>query len=55
LMLRHSFELHNEAAAIEQAVHKTLQAGYRTRDIYTEGTKLVGTEEMANKIMEHIL
>ena len=54
MMLRYSLDLDQEADAIENAVQKTLTEGYRTPDIYTEGTHLVSTEEMGNCICERI-
>lgn len=54
MMLRYSFGLPEEADAIEKAVDKALQDGYRTADIYTEGTKKVGTKEMGDRIAERI-
>jgi 3-isopropylmalate dehydrogenase len=51
MMLRYSFD--NEAAAtrIENAVKKILAAGYRTGDIYEEGTKRVSCSEMGDQIV----
>jgi len=51
MMLRYSFD--NEAAAtrIESAVKKVLAAGYRTGDIYEEGTKKVSCSEMGDQIV----
>lgn len=51
MMLRYSFD--NEAAAtrIESAVKKVLAAGYRTGDIYEEGTKRVSCSEMGDQIV----
>ena len=54
MMLRYSFDLSAEADAIEKAVEKTLEDGYRTADIYTEGTKKIGTSEMGTEIAERI-
>lgn len=54
LMLRYSFAQEKAAAAIEDAVRKALAEGYRTGDIYTEGTKKVGTTEMGNAILGFI-
>jgi 3-isopropylmalate dehydrogenase len=54
MLLRHSLELENEAQVIEGAVEAVLTAGYRTQDIYEEGTTLVGTEEMGNLVVERI-
>ena len=51
MLLRYSFGLSAEANAVEQAVVDVIAEGYRTRDIYTEGTKLVNTEEMGNVVV----
>lgn len=51
MMLRYSFELHHEAKAIEEAVQKTLNAGFRTKDIYNEGSQLVNTQQMTDEIL----
>lgn len=45
MMLRYTFGLSKEADAIETAVKAVLAKGYRTPDIATEGTKVVGTKE----------
>ena len=55
MMLRFSFGLTEESTAIENAVTKILDAGYRTPDIYTEGTTKVGTKEMGRLIRGMIL
>jgi 3-isopropylmalate dehydrogenase len=54
MMFRHSFDLETEAQLIENAVRQTLNAGWRTRDIYTPKTQLVGTKEMTNKVLAFI-
>lgn len=54
MMLRYSFGLNAEADAIEAAVTEVLDAGYRTPDIYSEGTTKVGTKEMGRIISEKI-
>lgn len=53
MMLRYSFSLNKEAEAIERAVGKALDDGYRTGDIYNgEHTlKLVGTDGMRSAIL----
>ena len=38
------------ALAIEQAIVKTLDLGYRTKDIQSPGTRVVGTTEMGDAI-----
>jgi len=54
MMLRYSFNLAEEAQAVENAVSKVLDSGYRTGDIMSEGMKLVGTKEMGDLIIEQI-
>ncbi len=53
MMLRFSFGLADEADAIEKAVDKVLNAGYRTADLMgdSEGTPLTCTE-MTEKVLE---
>ncbi len=55
MMLRFSFDLDREAAAIEDAVSKVLQDGYRTIDIMSEGMMQVGTTEIGDLICERIV
>ena len=54
MMLRYSFNLEEEAKAIENAVVKVLEDGYRTKDIYSEGTTLVGTRKMGQLVIERL-
>ncbi|MBN2859795.1 MAG: 3-isopropylmalate dehydrogenase [Sphaerochaetaceae bacterium] len=54
MMLRYTFDLNSEAEAMEKAVTEVLAAGYRTKDIHTEGTKLVGTRKMGDLIAEAV-
>lgn len=54
MMLRYTFSLEAEAKAIERAVDETLSAGFRTGDIYTEGSKAVGTKAMGAEILGRI-
>ncbi|SKC83148.1 3-isopropylmalate dehydrogenase [Maledivibacter halophilus] len=51
MMLRFSFDLEKEAKAIEDAVLKVLSEGYRTKDIYSKGTNLVGLKEMGRLVV----
>ena len=53
MMFGYSFEMTKAAQIIEQAIEKALEAGYRTADIFQPGTKLVGTEEMGDIIVEN--
>lgn len=54
MMLRYSFDLDKEADAIDGAVKKVLQDGYRTIDIMSTGMKQVGCKEMGDLIVERI-
>lgn len=54
MMLRYSFNLSDEADAIEQAVNVVLEEGYRTGDILSEGMKLTTCTEMGNLIAQKI-
>ncbi len=54
MMLKYSFALETEAAAIEAAVFKVLEAGYRTPDIAEAGSKQIGTEEMGRRVIEQL-
>lgn len=51
MMLRYSFGDGVSADRIEAAVQSALDAGYRTGDIYSEGTQKVGTVEMGDAIV----
>lgn len=51
MMLRHSFQLENEAASIEGAVTKTLESGLRTRDLVHSGQPAATTQEMGQAIL----
>lgn len=50
MMLRYSFDLEDEAKAIEKAVEEVLEDGYRTGDIMSKGMKSIGTKEMGSLI-----
>ena len=54
MMLSYAFKLDKEAAAIEQAIVKTLDLGYRTKDIHSPGTRLVNTTEMGEAILRNL-
>ena len=50
LMLRYSLRQPEAADRIEQAVSRVLQSGLRTADIFTPGTRKVGTKEMGDAV-----
>ena len=54
MMLKYSFNMDKAHDLIESAVDETLKQGYRTPDIWSEGTEKVGTKEMTDKIIENI-
>ncbi|MCM1183476.1 MAG: isocitrate/isopropylmalate family dehydrogenase, partial [Roseburia sp.] len=60
MMLRYSFDLDSEADAIEAAVKKALEEGYRTIDIMPQEESRraevtqVGTAQMGDLICEKI-
>lgn len=54
MMLRYSFDMSDEADAVENAVNMVLEAGYRTADIMSDGTTLVSCSEMGDKIVSFI-
>ena len=54
MMLRYSFDLDDAAAAVETAVSRVLEEGYRTVDIMSEGCTQVGTAKMGDLICERI-
>lgn len=54
MLLEYSLNMPQAARDIENAVEKVLNNGYRTGDIYTEGTTKVGTKEMGRLVLEEI-
>ena len=55
MMLRYSFDMQEEAQAIESAVDAVLADGYRTADIMSEGKTLVGCRKMGELVAEKII
>ena len=51
MMLRYTCNLEETAQRIEQAVKKVLAKGLRTADIFQEGARKVGTEEMGDAVV----
>lgn len=54
MMLRYSLGLTREAQAVEGAVLKTLNEGYRTYDIMSDGSTRVGTARMGELIAARV-
>jgi len=54
MLLRHSFQLEAEAAAIESAVREVLSAGHRTRDLAEKGHAPVPTDVMGQLVAAQV-
>ncbi len=54
MMLKFSFGMDEASELIDKAIERTLEEGYRTPDIYSEGTKKVGTKEMTDRIIKNM-
>ncbi len=54
MLLRYSFNMMEEADAIENAVNKALDSGYRTPDIYKDGFTKVGCNKMGDILAANI-
>ena len=54
MMLRYSFGREDAAFAVEAAVSRVLEQGYRTRDIMSPGKKQIGTKTMGKLIADAI-
>ncbi len=55
MMLRYSFDREEAAVAIEQAVRRVLEEGYRTPDLMEPGKKPLNTEQTGDLVAEYIL
>ena len=54
MLLRHSFQLEGEAAAIESAVREVLAEGHRTRDLADKNAQFATTSEMGESVTERV-
>jgi len=54
MMLSYAFQLDKEAEAIDRAIVKTLDFGYRTKDIQSPGARIVRTTEMGDAILRNL-
>ena len=54
MMLRYSFDMDEEADAVEKAIEQTLKDGYRTVDIMSEGQQEVTCSQMGDLIVERL-
>ena len=54
MLLRYSLHEEEAAATVEKAVDQTLADGYRTPDLWKEGFRKAGTEEITRMICDRI-
>ncbi|MBO1002044.1 3-isopropylmalate dehydrogenase [Pseudogracilibacillus auburnensis] len=54
MMLRYSFDLNEEATAIEKAVEESLEQGIHTADLKIHHGKEVGTKEMTETVISNL-
>ncbi len=54
MLLKYSFELEKESELINKAVSKTLQQGFRTKDILSNNGNLVGTTEITKNVIKNL-
>lgn len=55
MLLKFSLNLDRESGAIEEAVTRVLDLGYRTADLMEDGMKLVNTDQMGDLIADQVL
>ncbi len=54
MMFNHTFQMTQAAKIIEEAIELTLEQGYRTNDIYSDGMTLVSTTDMSETIFKNV-
>ena len=54
MMFKYTFNDQDKFNLIENAVKRVLKEGFRTEDIFSEGTNLIGCEEMGDKVIERL-
>ncbi len=54
MMLSYTLDLPQAGAAVQEAVSKVLEAGYRTGELFQEGDKLVTTTEMSELVIKKL-
>ncbi|MDA0323090.1 MAG: isocitrate/isopropylmalate family dehydrogenase [Verrucomicrobia bacterium] len=54
MLLRESFGLMDDAARIETAIRNTWRTGWRTADVAEPGCRVIGTQEMAQRIVDAV-
>ena len=54
MMLKYSFNMNEAYEDINKAVKAVLREGYRTKDIESADTKVVGTKEIGDMIVKEL-
>jgi 3-isopropylmalate dehydrogenase len=54
MMFNHSFQMTQAAEIIETAIERSLEQGYRTQDIFSEGHELVTLSKMSDIILNNV-
>ena len=54
MMLKYSFNMDEAANQIEESIKNVLDSGFRTADIFEEGSKKVGCKEMGSLISKEL-
>lgn len=54
MMLKYTFHLSEESAAVEKSVDAALKSGFHTMDLNIEGGRTVSTEEMVEVVLNNI-
>jgi 3-isopropylmalate dehydrogenase len=54
MLLRHSFQLEEEAACVEKAVSAVLSQGARTADLGGQSDSALSTTQMGRKVVETV-
>ena len=53
MMFNYSFQMQKAAEMLETAIEKVLAQGFRTADIFSDGCRLVSTEQMTDCVIEN--
>ncbi len=54
MLLRHSFELHEEATIVESAIEQAIADGARTGDLVVDGETALSTDDMTDRIISFL-
>ena len=54
MLLRHSFELHEEATLVESAIEQAIADGARTADLAINGETVLSTDDMTDRIISFL-